>query len=216
MSNLDQIGGPPPTIVVPPLQNAAPPPQNAVPPPQNAVPPLQNAVPLPQIAAPSPQNAAVPLPPQHGNLQNAPLSPGLLAQVAGLNIPQAGQINANIQGVGGIGPQVPDSLGAARPAAVQGHGMNNVQFNANFGMNMAAIADQRAILDMQTCGTLAKAQMRADRWSRDLKINQETAKFRAPGDNKAVSYLVEEKFELKSYCNLNYSYFSFFLTTYLF
>ena len=84
MSNLDQIDGPPPPNVVPPLQNAAPPPQNAVPPPQNAVPPLQNAVPLPQIAAPSPQNAAVPLPPQHGNLQNAPLPPGLLAQVAGL------------------------------------------------------------------------------------------------------------------------------------
>ena len=58
--------------------------------------------------------------------------------------------------------------------------------------------------------------MRADRWSRDLKINLEKANFRAPGDKKAVSYLVEEKFELKSYCNLNYSYFSFFLTTYLF
>ena len=75
--------------------------------------------------------------------------------------------------------------------------MNNVQFNANFAMNMAAIADQRAILAMQTCGTLAKAQMRADRWSRDLKINQEKAKFRAPGNKKAVSYLVEEKFYLK-------------------
>ena len=192
MSNLDQIDGPPPTIVVPPLQNAAPPPQSAVPPPQNAVPPLQNAVPLPQIAAPSPQNAAVPLPPQHGNLQNAPLSPGLLAQVAGLNIPQAGQINANIQGVGGIGPQVPDSLGAARPAAVQGHGMNNVQFNANFGMNMAAIADQRAILDMQTCGTLAKAQMRADRWSRDLKLTRRRQNLEPLGIRKLLAILLKK------------------------
>ena len=56
--------------------------------------------------------------------------------------------------------------------------MNNVQLDANFAMNVAAMADQRAFLALQTCGTLAKAQMRADRWSRDLKINQEKAKYR--------------------------------------
>ena len=97
----------------------------------------------------------------------------------------------------GHGLRFPVGQGGLGPAAVLGNGMNNVHLNANFAMNVAAMADQRASLAMQACGQLTKAQVKADRWSRDLQINQENAKFKAPADKKAIAYLVEEKFDLK-------------------
>ena len=159
----------PRNVNMPPQVVAAPPPQDvAAPPPQNVIPPPQNVGPPPAQNV-LPQNPA-PLPPGHG-LPAQPVGHGL-----GLPVGQGGQGQA---------------------AAVLGNGMNNVHMNANFAMNLAAMADHRASLAMQACGTLAKAQIKADRWSRDLKINQEKAKFKAPADKKAISYLVEEKFDLK-------------------
>ena len=159
----------PRNVNMPPQVVAAPPPQDvAAPPPQNVIPPPQNVGPPPAQNV-LPQNPA-PLPPGHG-LPAQPVGHG-----PGLPVGQGGQGQA---------------------AAVLGNGMNNVHMNANFAMNLAAMADHRASLAMQACGTLAKAQIKADRWSRDLKINQEKAKFKAPADKKAISYLVEEKFDLK-------------------
>ena len=173
MSNIPNVG-----VVSP--RNAFMPPQNAVlPPPQNAVlPQPQNAAPPPPHQVLQPQNV-VPLDPP--GVLAPPDDQGLQGQ------PPLGQ-----------GPGLPGGQGGQGPAAaVLGNGMNNVHMNANFAMNLAAMADHRASLAMQACGTLAKAQIKADRWSRDLKINQEKAKFRAPADKKAVSYFVEEKFDLK-------------------
>ena len=75
-------------------------------------------------------------PPQVANFQSVPLQPGLLAQVAGLHLPEPAQ------GVGVQGPQVHVAPGGVGPAVVQGHGMNNVQLDANFAMNVAAMADR--------------------------------------------------------------------------
>ena len=131
------------------------PPSNAEAPLQNAVPHLQNAVPLRRMQF-RPQWLQLtlllkPSPPQVANFQSVPLQPGLLAQVAGLHLPEPAQ------GVGVQGPQVHVAPGGVGPAVVQGHGMNNVQLDANFAMNVAAMADQRAFLSLQTCCRLAKA-----------------------------------------------------------
>ena len=73
---------------------------------------------------------------------------------------------------------------------------NAARGNQNLALNAAAMADQKASLAMRTCDTLAKVQIRTERWSRDLKINQERAKYKSPADKKAVGYLIEEKFDL--------------------
>ena len=99
-------------------------------------------------------------------------------------------------GAGGRGSQqLPGILGLqqnlrASPLPIAPRG------NANFALNAASMADQKASLAMKTCSTLAKVQIRTERWSRDLKINQERAKYKSPSDKKAVGYLIEEKFDL--------------------
>ena len=77
--------------------------------------------------------------------------------------------------------------------------MNNVQLDANFAMNVAAMADQRAISSLQTCGTLAKAQTRADRWSRNLKIKQEKAKYRIHAVKNLSRILLKKSLILYSF-----------------
>ena len=111
--------------------------------------PPQNAVPPPVNAADAPPQAIAP--PQVANFQSVPLQPGILDQVAGLHLPEPAQ------GVGVQGPQSHVAPGGVGPAVVQGHGMNNVKLDANFAMNVAAMADQRAFLSLQTCCRLAKA-----------------------------------------------------------
>ena len=99
----------------------------------------------------------------------------------------------------GFGGQVNWGGLAAMPGqyAVNGHGMQNVQFNANFALNAANLAEQQARLAMQNCNNLAKSFAKNERWSRDLKINQEMVKYKTPGDKKGVKYLMEEQFDLK-------------------
>ena len=75
--------------------------------------------------------------------------------------------------------------------------MQNVQFNANFALNAANLAEQQARLAMQNCNNLAKSFAKNERWSRDLKIKQEMVKYNPPGDKKGVKYLMEEQFDLK-------------------
>ena len=73
----------------------------------------------------------------------------------------------------------------------------NALLNANYAMNSAAWAEQKARLASQQCEALAKSYAKTERWSRDLRINQEKAKYKAPADKKAVEYLVEEDFDLR-------------------
>ena len=98
-----------------------------------------------------------------------------------------------------ISPRLPGIMGLQQMAA----GGNLPIFdhtghrNVNLGFSAAAMAEQKASLALQTCGAVAKVQIRNERWSRDLKITQEKEKYNAPADKKAVGYLIEEKFDLK-------------------
>ena len=47
--------------------------------------------------------------------------------------------------------------------------VNTGHRNVNLGFSSAAMAEQKANLALQTCGAVAKAQIRNERWSRDLK-----------------------------------------------
>lgn len=85
--------------------------------------------------------------------------------------------------------------GAGGPGGQNVHG--NALLNANYAMNSAAWAEQQARLASQQCEALAKSYAKTERWSRDLRINQEKAKYKAPADKKAVEYLVEEDFDLR-------------------
>jgi len=99
------------------------------------------------------------------------------------------------QGQGYVGQQ---NFGAVPGQyAVYGHGMYNVQHNANFAWTAASIADQKARMAMQNCDNLAKTFAKNERWAKDLKINQEMVKYKSPADKKAVKYLMEEQFDLK-------------------
>ena len=176
MSGAQNVG--PPAQGNLPLQGGAPPqgaaPPQGVNPPQVVPAPVDAAAGAPQ-GVPAPQGVFPPQGVAPNLLQGAPHQiPGFQGQAQGF------------VGAGGLGP-----------FAVNGNGMNNVQLNGNMFMNIAAFADHKANLAMQTVDTLAKAQKRADRWSRDLCIKQEKAQFRSPSDKKAIEYLVEEKFDLK-------------------
>ena len=98
-----------------------------------------------------------------------------------------------------ISPRLPGILGLQQKAAGGNHPIfaNIGHRNVNLGFSAAAMAEQKANLALQTCGAVAKVQIRTERWARDLKINQEKGKYRAPADKKAVGYLIEEKFDLK-------------------
>ena len=98
-----------------------------------------------------------------------------------------------------ISPRLPGILGLQQKAADGNLPMfqNTAHRNVNLGFSAAAMAEQKANLALQTCGAVAKVQIRNERWSRDLKITQEKEKYKAPADKKAVGYLIEEKFDLK-------------------
>jgi len=84
-----------------------------------------------------------------------------------------------------------------------GHNVNgNALLNANYALNSAAWAEAQARLASQQCEALAKSYAKTERWSRDLRINQEKAKYKAPADKKAVEYLVEEDFDLRELYSL--------------
>ena len=125
------------------------------------------------------------------------------AQILGLLGAQAGpaaqvgfgpQIGLGAQGQGaaqaGGGAQMP-------PGQVMGNGMQNALLNANYALNTASWAEQEARAATQACSDLAKAQARAERWAKDLKISQEKEKYSSPSDKKGVHYLQEEFFDLK-------------------
>ena len=98
-----------------------------------------------------------------------------------------------------ISPRLPGILGLQQKAAGGNHPIlhNTAHRNVNLGFSAAAMAEQKANLALQTCGAVAKVQIRTERWSRDLKISQEKGKYKAPADKKAVGYLIEENFDLK-------------------
>ena len=75
--------------------------------------------------------------------------------------------------------------------------MNNVVLNNNYAVNTARYAEQQSRMAAQHCESLAKANARTERWSRDLRITQEKAKYKTPADKKAIEYLTEERFDLK-------------------
>jgi len=85
--------------------------------------------------------------------------------------------------------------GGGVPGGQDGNG--NALMNANFAINSAAWAEQQAKLASQQCDALAKSYAKTERWSRDLKITQEKAKYKSPADKKAVEYLIEEDFDLR-------------------
>ena len=134
-----------------------------------------------------------------GGLQGGQLPGGLQGgQLPGGH--QGGQLPGGFQGAQNWQP--PQNLGGAavpgfNQAAVLGHGMNNVYMNANFAVNAAMRAEHQSRLVSEHYESLAKAQARTERWSRDLKINQEIAKYKSPADKMAVGYLIEEHFDLK-------------------
>ena len=78
-----------------------------------------------------------------------------------------------------------------------GHGMHNVYLNTNFAVNAAMRAEHQSRLVTENYESLAKAHARSERWSCDLKINQEIVKYKSPADKMAVGYLIEEHFVLK-------------------
>ena len=56
--------------------------------------------------------------------------------------------------------------------------------SANNALQAAAMAQAQAGFAIQSCENLAKAQARADRWTRDLKIRQVKDEFKTPADKK--------------------------------
>ena len=110
-------------------------------------------------------------------------------QIGGLLGVQAGLGGQGAAQAGG-GAQMP-------PGQVLGNGMQNALLNANYALNTASWAEQEARAATQACSDLAKAQARAERWAKDLKITQEKQKYRSPSDKKGVHYLQEEFFDLK-------------------
>jgi hypothetical protein len=170
--------------------------QDAPPPPPS--PPGAHQPPPPGVYQPPPppgfQQVAPPAVPQQpplvgGGAQLPPQAPqqGGLGYVA---YPQGQGFGGGHMNWGGMG-FMPGQF------AVNGHGMQNVNLNANYALNAANLAEQQARLATQNCNNLAKSFVKTERWSRDLKIVQETAKYKSPADKKAVEYLMEENFDLK-------------------
>ena len=102
----------------------------------------------------------------------------------------------SVHDAGRRGPRQLPGIFGLQQALAKTPSTNAARGNPNIALNAATMADQKASLAMQTCSTLAKVQIRTERWSRDLKINQEKAKYKSPADKKAVGYLIEEKFDL--------------------
>ena len=160
--------------------------QNAQPPP----PPAAVEPPPPGVQPPAPGGPLVPPPvvPQHphhvggGGAQLPPHVPHQGAPGFG------GQMNWG----GGMG-----FMPGPGQYAINGHGMQNVYLNNNYALNAANLAEQQARMAVQNCKNLAKSFVKTERWARDLKIEQETTKYKSPADKKAVEYLMEEHFDLK-------------------
>ena len=53
-------------------------------------------------------------------------------------------------------------------------------------LQTAAMAQVQAGFAIKSCENLAKAQARADRWTRDLKIRQVKEEFKTPADKKVI------------------------------
>ena len=106
-----------------------------------------------------------------------------------------GGIHGFPAGQGVLPPQLPGMLGAGQQ--VQGS-VHSALWNSQYAFNKAAKwAKTQAQLTAQSCAALSKSMVKNERWARDLKISQEQSKFKAPGDRKAVGYLLEEGFDLK-------------------
>ena len=167
-------------------QDAQPPPPGvAQPPPPGVAQPPPHGVPLPQQPAVMPQQ-----PPLVGGGAQLPFQPPQQQGGPGFaGVPPLGQGFAGHMNWGG-------AMGYGQ-YAVNGHGMQNVQWNGYHAYNAASVAEQQARLAMQNCKDLAQRFVKTERWSRDLKIEQETSKYKSPADKKAVQYLMEEHFDLK-------------------
>ena len=149
---------------------------------------------------------------QNGLFQPPPPQDAVAAAAGGAFVPplpvQGAQIAGLLGAQAGLGPQIglgAHGHGAAQagggaqmpPGQVMGNGMQNALLNANYALNTASWAEQEARAATQACSDLAKAQARAERWAKDLKISQEKEKYSSPSDKKGVHYLQEEFFDLK-------------------
>ena len=88
-------------------------------------------------------------------------------------------------------------FGQAQGQAPQWVGGQGFYDNMNNYMNRAVVAEQQAKIAIQNCESLKGAQVRADRWAKDIKIKQEQDKYKSPADKRPVGYLMEEYFDLK-------------------
>lgn len=91
-------------------------------------------------------------------------------------------------------PLFPGQLGAGQQ--LQGS-VHSALWNSHYAFSSARWAESQALSATQSCAALAKSMVKNERWARDLKISQEQSKFKSPGDRKAISYLLEEQFDLK-------------------